>query len=267
MRWIKAAQRSCLSLSLLPLLLLGPDILGPDLLGPNLLGPEQTQQTPPPAPTLPRPPAPSIPTAAPPNVAPRFLVVIDAAHGGNDTGARIADRILEKDITLSLSARLRSMLSAHGIGVITTRDSDVDPTPTARAETANRNPAAACILIHATATGSGVHLYTSSLAPTPLVRFMPWQTAQSAYVTQSLKLSSEIDSALAHAEIPVTLGRTFLQPMDSLTCPAVAVEVAPLTAGATTKATPLSDTAYQRSILDALTAALDEWRNDWRQQP
>jgi len=96
---------------------------------------------------------------------------------------------------------------------------------------------------------------------------MPWQTAQSAYVTQSLKLSSEIDSALAHAEIPVTLGRTFLQPMDSLTCPAVAVEVAPLMASASTKATPLSDTAYQRSILDALAAALDEWRNDWRQQP
>ena len=182
-------------------------------------------------------------------------------------GARIGDRILEKDITLSLSARLRSMLSAHGIGVIATRDSDVNPTPVARAETANRNPASACILIHATATGSGVHLYTSSLGPTPLARFMSWQTAQSAYVTQSLKLSSEIDSALAHAEIPVTLGRTFLQPMDNLTCPAVAVEVAPLMAGASTKATPLSDAAYQRSILDALTAALDEWRNDWRQQP
>ncbi|MBV8282477.1 MAG: N-acetylmuramoyl-L-alanine amidase [Candidatus Eremiobacteraeota bacterium] len=194
-------------------------------------------------------------------------MVLDAAHGGNDAGARISDRILEKDITLSLTARLRSMLSARGIGNVMTRDSDVDRTPVARADTANRNPASACIMIHATATGSGVHLYTSSLAPTLLTRFMPWQTAQSAYVTQSLKLSSEIDSALAHAEIPVTLGRTFLQPMDSLTCPAVAVEVAPLMASASTKATPLSDTAYQRSILDALAAALDEWRNDWRQQP
>ena len=194
-------------------------------------------------------------------------MVLDAAHGGGDTGARISDNILEKDVTLSLAARLRSMLSAHGIGVITTRDSDVNLTSTGRAETANRTPASACILIHATATGSGVHLYTSSLAPTPLARFMPWQTAQSAYVTQSLKLSSEIDSALAHAQIPVTLGRTFLQPMDSLTCPAVAVEVAPLIAGGSTRATPLSDTAYQRAILDALTAALDQWRNDWRQQP
>ena len=252
MRWISLAARNWVNLSLLPLILLG---LPP------------AQQTAPPSPALPPQPAPPVPIPAPPSVAPRFLAVVDAAHGGSDTGARITDRILEKDITLSLSARLRSMLSAHGIGVVTTRDSDVNPTPVARAETANRNPAAACILIHATATGSGVHLYTSSLAPTPLARFMPWQTAQSAYVTQSLKLSSEIDSALAHAQIPVTLGRTFLQPMDSLTCPAVAVEIAPLIAGASTKATPLSDTAYQRLILDALTAALDEWRNDWRQQP
>jgi N-acetylmuramoyl-L-alanine amidase len=218
------------------------------------------------------PPAgmPALPGPAVPNVTPRFIVVIDAAHGGDDTGARIgsgADHAIEKDIVLSLSIRLRSTLSAHGIGVATTRESDTNITPIGRAEIANRDSAAACILIHATATGSGVHLYTSSLAPVPVTRFMPWQTAQSGYITQSLKLSSEIDSALAHAEIPVTLGRTSLQPMDSFACPAVAVEVAPLVSGATTKATPISDSAYQKSIVDALTAALTEWRNDWRQQP
>ena len=255
MRWISFSSRSWVCFWIL--------FLGPGLVA----GPGHAQQNPPPAPALPAPSPPQVPAPVPPSVTPRFLVVLDAAHGGSDTGARIADRILEKDITLSLTARLRSMLSAHGIGVVTTRDTDVNPTPVARAEAANRTPAAACILIHATATGSGVHLYTSSLAPTPLTRFMPWESVQSAYVTQSLKLSSEIDSALAHAEIPVTLGRTFLQPMNSLTCPTVAVEVAPLIAGASTKATALSDTAYQRSILDALTAALDEWRNDWRQQP
>jgi N-acetylmuramoyl-L-alanine amidase len=248
------------------------DLLGTGLILAALLSPSvgRTQQVPPPPPPASVPEStapPSVPAPAAPNVAPRFLVILDAAHGGDDTGARISDHLLEKDLTLSLSARLRSMLSAHGIGVVITRDSDANLSPTSRAEAANRTPAAACILIHATATGSGVHLYTSSLAPTPVTRFMPWQTAQSGYVTQSLKLSSEIDSALAHAEIPVMLGRTSLQPMDSLTCPAVAVEVAPLAAGATTKATPLSDPAYQRSVLDALTAALDEWRNDWRQQP
>jgi N-acetylmuramoyl-L-alanine amidase len=223
----------------------------------------QAVQIPQPAPANP----PHLPAAATAPVAPRFLVVLDAAHGGNETGARISDHLLEKDLTLSLSVRLRSMLSAHGIGVVTTRESDTNIPAATRAETANRSPAAACILIHATATGSGVHIYTSSLPPSTPTRFMPWQTAQAAYITQSLKLASEIDSALAHAEVPVTLGRTALQPMDSFTCPAVAVEIAPLAAGSSTKGKALDDASYQRTLLDALTAALDEWRNDWRQQP
>ena len=227
------------------------------------------QQAPAPPATMQSPSsgAPAVPLAPRASVTPQFLVVLDAAHGGTSTGARFSSGALEKDINLNFSVRLRSTLSAHGIGVVITRDIDQDIPSTARAETANGASAAACILIHATATGSGVHLYTSSLAPTPLTKFMPWQTAQSAYVTQSLKLSSEIDSALAHAEIPVTLGRTSLQPMDSFACPTVAVEIAPLQEGATTKGKDISDTGYQKSLVDALTAAIDQWRNDWRQQP
>lgn len=231
----------------------------------------QATQTPPPAPkpqALPPVPAPAVPPPTAPQVAPpRFLVLLDAAHGGNDIGARLTPALLEKDLTLDLSSRLRSMLAARGIPITTTRDSDATLPAVNRAEVANRTPFAACILIHATATGSGVHLYTSSLAPAPLVKFVPWQTAQSGYVTQSLKLSSDIDSALAHAEVPVTIGRTSIQPMDSFACPAVAVEIAPLQAGASTKALPISDESYQRQILDALAAAIGEWRNDWRQQP
>lgn len=217
--------------------------------------------------TMPPAPAPAPPPPVAPQVAPRFQVLIDAAHGGQDTGARLSPDLLEKDLTLDLSNRLRSLLAARGIAVTTTRNSDADVSDQERAEIANRTPFAACILIHATATGSGVHLYTSSLAASPMVKFMPWQTAQAVYVTESLKLSSDIDSALAHAAIPVTLGRTALQPMDSYACPAVAVEVAPLQGGSTTKAKPITDEDYQQTILDALAAALEEWRNDWRQMP
>ncbi|HTV04267.1 MAG TPA: N-acetylmuramoyl-L-alanine amidase [Acidobacteriaceae bacterium] len=226
-----------------------------------------TVLTAPKAQSMPETPAPAVPPPAAPQVAPRFQVLIDAAHGGEDTGARLTPELLEKNLTLDLSNRLRSLLAARGIAVTTTRNSDEDLSADERAEIANRTPYAACILIHATATGSGVHLYTSSLAAAPLVKFMPWETAQAAYVTQSLKLSSDIDSALAHAAIPVTLGRTVLQPMDSFACPAVAVEVAPLQGGSTTKAKPITDEDYQRTILDALAASLEEWRNDWRQQP
>lgn len=229
---------------------------------PLLLSGQSTQAPP----ALPPPAVPVPPPSAPAKVALRFLVLLDAAHGGSDIGARLSPTQLEKDLTLDLSNRLRSMLNARGIQVTTTRDSDINLPAVSRAETANRTPFSACILIHATATGSGVHLYTSSLAPAPRAKFMSWQTAQSAFVTQSLKLSSDIDSALAHAEIPVTLGQTSIQPMDSFACPTVAVEVAPLQAGAATKAKSVSDRAYQTTILEALAAALDQWRNDWRQQ-
>ena len=210
---------------------------------------------------------PAVPSAPQAQVKPQYVVVLDAAHGDGDVGAQFSDKMLEKDLTLGFSVRLRQALASHDIQVVTTRDADVAVPMVTRAETANHAMAAACIALHATATGSGVHLFTSSLEPTASTKFLPWQSAQSAYVTQSLRLSSEISTALGHAAVPVTLGRTSLVPMDSFACPAVAVEIAPLVGGNTTKALPLTDVSYQNKIIDALTAALTQWKNDWRQQP
>ena len=242
MRWIE--ERRCLAMVF---------ILAPLLAG--------AQTTPPP------PPPPAPPPAQPSVVrtAPRFGVVIDAAHGGSDGGARLSDHLLEKDLVLTLSVRLRSILGAHGIYVVTTRESDSAIPALNRAEAANHVGAAACITLHATTSGSGVHLFTSSLTQIPLTRFLPWDTAQGAYAEQSLRLSSEFDSALTHAEIPVTLGRTALQPLDSFACPAVAIELSPLNISG--KVTALSDLEYQDRIVAALAAALEQWQRDWRQQP
>jgi N-acetylmuramoyl-L-alanine amidase len=221
--------------------------------------PGTRQQSAPPAPS-----APPLPAPPPAPVQAAFVVVLDAAHGGADTGAHLGNRIEEKDVTLALASRLRSELQARGIAVVITRNSDTLMPPVARAEAANRAQAAACLAIHATATGSGAHLYTSSLAPASITRPLPWQTAQAAYVTQSLKLESEINAALAHAQIPLTMGRASVQPMDSLACPAVAVEVAPLVGGNVTSPRSLSDAGYQKSIVDALAAAMVAWQSDWK---
>jgi N-acetylmuramoyl-L-alanine amidase len=217
--------------------------------------------------TPPPPPPPAPPPAQPSVIKPslRFAVVIDAAHGGSDSGARLSDRQQEKDLVLMLSVRLRSTLTAHGIYVVTTRESDSVIPALNRAEAANHVGAAACITLHATTSGSGVHLFTSSLTQIPLTRFLPWDTAQGAYAEQSLRLSSEFDSALTHAEIPVTLGRTALQPLDSFACPAVAVELSPLNISG--KVAALSNSEYQDRLVAALAAALEQWQRDWRQQP
>src|SRR5580698_6549628 len=175
------------------------------ILVPLLAGAQTTP--PPPPPPAPPPAQPSVVKTAPP----RFGVVIDAAHGGSASGARLSDYQLEKDLVLTLSVRLRSTLAAHGIYVVTTRESDSAIPALNRAEAANHVGAAACITLHATTSGSGIHLFTASLTPIPITPLLPWETAQGAYAEQSVRLSAENDSAMTHAEIPVTLGRMALE--------------------------------------------------------
>jgi N-acetylmuramoyl-L-alanine amidase len=209
---------------------------------------------------------PTLPPRSSAPVQPQFLIVLDAAHGGTDTGAHLAAHLEEKDLVLALSIRLRSMLSARGISVLTTREGDATLPPTKRAALANAHKAAACLILHASDSGSGIHLFTSSLPPAQPATFLPWDEAQAAYLQQSLRWAAEINTAMTHAGVPVTLGRTAMQPLDNMTCPAAAVEIAPLTKdGAVTAA--LTDPDYQSRILAGLAAAIEGWRHDWAAQP
>lgn len=51
-------------------------------------------------------------------------IIIDAGHGGFDSGAIAFDNTLEKDLNLSISKKLESVLSVYGYNIILTRDSD-----------------------------------------------------------------------------------------------------------------------------------------------
>src|ERR1035441_263902 len=88
------------------------------------------------------------PSPAPAAPAPRFVVVLDAAHGGGDPGGRLSDGQAEKAFTLALSVRLRSLLAARGIQVVTTRESDASVDQDRRAEIANHANAQACLSLH-----------------------------------------------------------------------------------------------------------------------
>jgi N-acetylmuramoyl-L-alanine amidase len=209
---------------------------------------------------------PSLPPHPPATAKPQFLVVLDAAHGGSDTGAHLPAELQEKDLTLLLSIRLRSMLAARGITVVTTRESDETLPPAKRATIANAHKAAACLILHASDSGSGIHLFTSSLAPAPTATFLPWDQAQAAYLPQSMRWSAEIVSAMTKAGVPVTLGRTAMQPLDNMTCPAAAFEIAPLTKDGVVTTT-ISDPQYQARILAGLAAAVESWRHDWTLEP
>jgi N-acetylmuramoyl-L-alanine amidase len=198
----------------------------------------------------------------PPAPAPRFVVVIDAAHGGEDTGAHLSSGQLEKTANLALSVRLRSLLTARGFQVITTRENDTFVDLNRRAEIANHANAAVCLSLHATASGAGIHLFASSLAPAQPTRFMPWKTAQAAWETRSLALAGALNSALTHASLAVTLGRIPLPGIESMTCPALAVEMAPQR-DADQKVTAEPDNPdYQAQVANAIAAAVLAWRSD-----
>ncbi|MFB5192234.1 N-acetylmuramoyl-L-alanine amidase [Alicyclobacillus fastidiosus] len=54
------------------------------------------------------------------------VIVIDAGHGGHDSGARGVDDVHEKEITLAVAKRLTTYLHEAGATVITTRFTDTD---------------------------------------------------------------------------------------------------------------------------------------------
>jgi N-acetylmuramoyl-L-alanine amidase len=205
--------------------------------------------------------APAVPSAAPAQGV-RFVVAIDAAHGGDDTGAHLSSGQLEKVANLALSVRLRSLLTARGFQVVTTRENDTFVDLNQRAGIANHAKAAVCLSLHASESGSGVHLFASSLSPAPTTRFIPWKTAQAAWETRSLALAGAINSALTHSGLTVTLGRIPLPGIDSMTCPALAVELGPQR-DADKKITAEPDNPdYQAQVANALAAAVLEWRSD-----
>jgi N-acetylmuramoyl-L-alanine amidase len=198
---------------------------------------------------------------APAAPAARYVVVLNAAHGGEDSGGH-SGNWTEKSFTLALSVRLRSLLAARGISVVTTRESDLSLAADRRAEIANHAGAQACLSLHASLSGSGVHLFASSLAAARPARFEPWKTAQAASVMRSLALAGVLNAALQHAGMAVTLGRTALPEIDSMTCPAAAVEISPEGArpSGESAADSLSDPGYQARVAEALAAALVEWQ-------
>jgi N-acetylmuramoyl-L-alanine amidase len=92
-----------------------------------------------------------------------ITVVIDAGHGGYDRGGIPGQRVSEKDMTLDVAQRLKSVLAASGYRVVMTRDSDVFVPLGTRCAIANSNRNAIFVSVHfnsATRSGaSGIETY------------------------------------------------------------------------------------------------------------
>ena len=83
-----------------------------------------------------------------------FTVVIDAGHGGHDTGAvGLKMKVQEKDLNLTVAKQLAAKIQAKypEVKVILTRDTDVFLPLQQRADIANKNHADLFISIHTNA--------------------------------------------------------------------------------------------------------------------
>ena len=189
---------------------------------------------------------------APPR--PRFLVLIDPAHGGADIGAAITPQLPEKDVVLALARRVQHELQARGIAAYLLRNGDYAIGLDQRATSINAARPALYIALHAANTGKGVHVFTELLPPESAGpgSFLPWNTAQAAYADLSGSVAGSISAELENRKLPNSTLPAPLRPMNNVAAPAVAVEIAP--PGASVD--EIASANYQTQVAQSIAAGV-----------
>ncbi|MBM3310272.1 MAG: N-acetylmuramoyl-L-alanine amidase [Candidatus Aminicenantes bacterium] len=187
-------------------------------------------------------------------------IVIDPGHGGLDVGAKGKFGSLEKDITLSISGKLKALIEQNlAYRVVLTRERDLDVSLENRSAAANNNDAILFISIHTNGsfrkiaqgaetyflnpnasdeetrklaylenTGSALEGRISEEAKDDVTMIL-WDMAQAAHIRQSARLAEEIQKELNQPPLGIANRGIKQAPFKVLTgvaCPAVLVEVA-----------------------------------------
>ncbi len=241
--------------------------------------------TPAPAPA-PAPGAPADPLAIPGPSTGLRTVVIDPGHGGDEQGTRGTGGALEKDITLQVARRLRTMIESRlGLRVFLTRDDDRTMLLDDRTAYANSQKADVFLSLHANAAlrpaMRGAEVFYLSvdrtdaeaqrlaqsreLLPalgggTRAVEFTLWETAQARYLAQSSSLAGMIEHALrSQVEMsPRPVQQAPFRVLVGATMPAVLVEMGYLSN--TEQEQALTSAAYQDRVAQGLFDAILQFR-------
>ena len=214
-------------------------------------------------------------------------IVIDPGHGGDDLGARSADGVLEKDITLATARRLKAAIEARlGVRVLLTRDGDRAMRVDERTSVANNNKADLFISLHANAAASagpsGAEVFSlaregyaaeaqhaaAPAASLPVfgggsraIEIIAWDTAQMQRLPESERFSRLVHEALA-ARVPMNphaLGKAPFRVLIGANMPAVLVETGFLTNPEQARA--LAGAELQNAIAQALVTAIERYRD------
>jgi len=249
----------------------------------DLLPPGTEAPTAPP----PAPPAPEMPMPIPVPATGVRTIVIDPGHGGDELGAQGSRGTLEKDITLAVARRLRTLIESRlGLRVFLTRDDDRTMSLDDRSAYANSQRADVFISIHANAAvraamkGAEVYylsidradaearrLAESSDAQLPTlgggtrtIDLILWETAQARYLEQSNALANFVEQSLrARVDMsPRAVQQAPFRVLVGANMPAVLVEIGYLSNPDQEQS--LSSGNYQAMVAQALLDAIVRFR-------
>jgi N-acetylmuramoyl-L-alanine amidase len=173
------------------------------------------------------PAAPPLTPSAPPATS-RFIVMIDASHGGDERGAALSDTLAEKDVTLAFARRIRQELETRGIPALVLRDGNATLSLDQRTASVNAQHPVLYIAVHAANNSSGVRVYTAMIPPDlgPRGPFLAWDAAQSSSLGIS-QLSAAVIVTELRKKIPARTLAGPVPPLKNIIVPAIAIEVAP----------------------------------------
>jgi N-acetylmuramoyl-L-alanine amidase len=187
------------------------------------------------------------------------VIMIDAAHGGTETGAVLAPDNLEKDVTLSFARRLRQDLLSRGFQAQLVRDGDMLISTDQRATIANAARPALYICVHITSQGTGLRIYSAILSASNNNRgpFVDWGTAQTSSITRSRSLQQQLTETIQKTRFPLKSSAAPLRPLNNITVPALALEIAP----ANGQVSQLASPDYQNMVSAVVANAVSTIRD------
>lgn len=214
-------------------------------------------------------------------------VVIDPGHGGDELGTQGAKGTLEKDITLSVARRLRTLIESRlGLKVFLTRDDDRTMSLDERSAFANNHRADVFLSIHANSAvrpalkGAEVYYLTVERADAEArkkaeedgttlpalgggnraIDLILWETAQARYLEQSATLAGFIEQTLRpKIEMsPRAVQQAPFRVLVGANMPAALVEIGYLSNAE--QETQLATAGYQDQVAQALLDALTRFR-------
>jgi N-acetylmuramoyl-L-alanine amidase len=195
----------------------------------------------------------------------RILAVVDPAHGGDERGAALSDKIAEKDVTLGFARLLRHELETRGFAVNLLRNGDNSLTLDQRAEAANVAGAGIYISVHAISEGNGARVYTALLPAEGESKgvFHAWNSAQSPVLQVSRIVSAAVVAELQKQQLSAQERPASLRPLNNVVVPAIAVELAPGPDGIN----DLISANYQQRVAAAIADGVASVRGQLQVQP